>query len=109
LKRVPAEKRSSLLRDAQHYASRHWSFILVAALMVLAIASPFIARAVGGWFPFVQLRPPFMALPTLGVLVLNQYLVRRYLKAEIPTRFPAANIPTGIAVAQQLHAASRDT
>jgi hypothetical protein len=91
LKHVPALERAALLREAQEYACKRWIVLLAAAAVLLAAASPFISRAVGGAVPSVKISMPFLQFAIAGLLLLQHFYSRRFLKAEVLTRFPAGD------------------
>jgi hypothetical protein len=91
LKQVPAPERANLLREAQEYACKRWIVLLAAAAALLAVASPFISRALGGAFPSVKMSMPFVQLAIAGLLLLQHLYSRRYLNTEVPNRFPAGD------------------
>ncbi len=88
LKQVPAPKRAALLREAQEHACKRWIFIFSAAALLLAVASPFISRAVSGAFPSVKISMPIVQLAVAGLLFLQHFYSRRFLKVEVARRFP---------------------
>lgn len=89
LKHVPAPKRAELLREAQEYACKRWIIIFYAAVLLLAAASPFISRAVGGAIPSVTISMPFVQLGVAGLLFLQHFYSRQFLKIEVARQFPA--------------------
>jgi hypothetical protein len=91
LKRVPALERANLLREAQAYACKRWIVILVAAAALLAVASPFISMAAGGALPSVKMSMPFVQLAVAGLVFLQHLYSRRFLNAEVSSRFPTGD------------------
>src|SRR5690348_15334948 len=93
LRQVPVPDRPALLWEARRHAIRRWSVIASLVLLVGLTITPLAIRI---FYPAI--RPlawnPSLYLLGLSVFVfMHRFEVNRFLKNEVPKRFPSSDFP----------------
>jgi plasmid stabilization system protein ParE len=92
LGRVPVSERPNLLWEARRHAMRRWSVIATLAIAIGVASFPFVAKAIGTTFPSVGNNPGLFAIGLLAFIFMHRLEVNRFLKNEVPKRFPSRGL-----------------
>jgi hypothetical protein len=92
LRRVPASERSALLWEARRHAIRCWSVIATLTLAIAVASFPLIAKALDPTFATVGSTPGLFGLGLLVFVFMHRLEVNRFLKNEVPRRFPPRDL-----------------
>ena len=96
LRQVPVSERPALLWEARRYAIRRWTVIASLVLVIGAAIAPFTIRA---FFPVARslASNPGLYMLGLGVFFLmHRFEMNRFLKNDVPKRFPSGDTPNVI-------------